>query len=870
MDSAQIRQAFLRYFEAQQHSILPSSPLVPEGDNTLMFANAGMNQFKDIFTGQTQRPVPRATTSQKCVRAGGKHNDLENVGKTARHHTFFEMLGNFSFGDYFKEGAIQFAWDFLTETLKLEKEKLYITIHDSDDEAGEIWKKLTGFGTDRIVKMGDKDNFWAMGETGPCGPCSEIHFDQGSTVGCGRSECDLYCDCDRYLEIWNLVFMQFEQKADGSRQPLPNPCIDTGMGLERLAAVVKGQKSNYDTDLFQPLLQRVAELTGKAYSTSDDGVSHRILADHSKAATFLISDGILPSNEGRGYVLRRIMRRAIRHAYLLGRREPTLPELTLTVIDMYKEAYPLLEKKKERVLSIIEREEKGFLRTIEKGIQLFDNHKKQWKKEGQVPGDAAFKLYDTFGFPLDLTEVMAEAEGLNIDQAGFENCMAEQRKKAQAASMFKTSQLAGLQWTQINEGEQSFCGYELNCKESNILRYAFTADGQLLLVPNCCAFYGESGGQVGDRGHIEISGNRIQVVDCQMVEGLRTLIIDPDYSEAPSADTLIEQHVDVERRQLTQANHTTTHLLHKVLKEVLGDHAEQRGSWVGPTHLRFDFPHNEAVTKEQLQVIEDRVNELIQSKLPVSTKLSSMDDAKADGVTALFGEKYGSEVRVVSIADESKELCGGTHLENASEALAFVIRSESSVASGIRRIEAITGPTALEELFTSRQQLKSSAAQFQVLGHELKERIQQLQDEHQALRKESSRLRRELVMNRLQEKLAELPSIGSQPYLAEILDDVDAGDLRGAAESIRQTHSDLPIILGSRAKDKAAVLIAFPKSWVKEKGAHAGKILKPLGKHIQGGGGGAPDMAQAGGKNPDGLTEVLKGFKASLEELLKS
>ena len=869
MNSAQIRQAFLKFFEGQQHKILPSSSLVPEGDNTLMFANAGMNQFKDIFTGQTARNVPRATTSQKCVRAGGKHNDLENVGKTARHHTFFEMLGNFSFGDYFKEGAIQFAWDFLTDTLKLEKEKLYITIHDSDDEAGEIWKKLTGFGEDRIVKMGDKDNFWAMGETGPCGPCSEIHFDQGSEVGCGRPECDLYCDCDRYLEIWNLVFMQFEQKADGSRQPLPNPCIDTGMGLERLSAVVKGQQSNYDTDLFIPLLEKVSELTGKAYSRGEEGVSHRVIADHVKAATFLISDGILPSNEGRGYVLRRIMRRAIRHAYLLGRREPTLPALTLTVMDMYKEAYPNLLEKQDRVLRIIEREEIGFLRTIDKGIQLFDSNKDQWKEAGQVPGDAAFKLYDTFGFPLDLTEVMAESEGLSIDEKGFDACMAEQRKKAQAASMFKTSQLAGLQWTTLFTGEQNFVGYDQLEGETKILRYAFTADGQLLLVPEDCVFYGESGGQVGDRGSVTISGNTIAVVDCQVVEGLRTLIIDPQYEEAPTTQTILLQQVDEERRRLTQSNHTATHLLHKVLKDVLGDHAEQRGSWVGPTHLRFDFPHNEAVSKEQLSDIEDRVNALIQKNLSVSVKLTSLDQAKEEGVTALFGEKYGSEVRVVKIADESMELCGGTHLKNASDAMAFVIRSESSVASGIRRIEAITGTTALAELFTSRQQVKAIAGLLQAQGAELEDRVAQLQDEHQALRKESGRLRRELVMNRLKEKLADLPYIGDQPYLAEILDDVDAGDLRGAAESIRAQHDNLPILLGSRGKDKAAVLIAFPKSWVKEKNANAGKMLKPLGKHIQGGGGGAPDMAQAGGKNPAGLTEVLKGFKAGLEELLK-
>ena len=869
MDSAQIRQAFLRYFESQQHKILPSSSLVPEGDNTLMFANAGMNQFKDIFTGQTARVFPRATTSQKCVRAGGKHNDLENVGKTARHHTFFEMLGNFSFGDYFKEGAIRLAWEFLTEVVKLDRTKLYITIHDSDDEAGRIWANLTGFPPERIVKMGDKDNFWAMGETGPCGPCSEIHVDQGSSVGCGRPECNLFCDCDRFLEIWNLVFMQFEQKADGRRIPLPNPCIDTGMGLERLAAVASGQQSNYDTDLFVPLLKKVAELTGVAYSRGEAGVSHRVLADHAKAATFLICDGILPSNEGRGYVLRRIMRRAIRHAYLMGRREPTLPLLCKVVVDIYSQAYPVLLERMDRVLSIIEREELGFLRTIDKGIHLFEANKSEWKTLGQVPGEAAFKLYDTFGFPLDLTEVMAEAEGLRIDAKGFELCMSEQRRKAQECSMFKTSLLAGLTWNQLNAGEQVFCGYENSQASSLILRYAHTAEGQLLIVPAQCAFYAESGGQVGDRGQVVIDGNTVAVLDCQLVEGLRTLVMDPSYGEVPKASSPILQTIDLERRKATQCNHTCTHLLHKALKEVIGEHAEQRGSWVGPTHLRFDFPHNEAVSKEQLARVEARVNALIQSDLAVSTRWSSLDQAKAEGVTALFGEKYGSTVRVVSIDKESKELCGGTHLQHTGEAMAFVIRSESSVASGVRRIEATTGAVALSELFGARQQVKNCAMRLQTQIPELENRVGQLQEDYQALRKEATCLKQEGIMLRLEGKLADLPCIGSVPYLAEILEEVDAGDLRGAAEAIRSRHGELPILLASRSKDKVAVLIAFPKSWVKERGAHAGKMLKPLGEFIQGGGGGSPEMAQAGGRRPEGLPQVLAGFKEALQGMIK-
>ena len=725
-----------------------------------------------------------------------------------------------------------------------------------------MWKRIAGLPDDRIVKMGDKDNFWAMGDTGPCGPCSEIHFDQGPEFG---PEGDF--ETDRYLEIWNLVFMQFEQKADGGREPLPKPSIDTGMGLERLCAVVGGHSSNYDTDLFTPLLDHVAKLTGVDYDRGEKGVSHRVLADHVKAAVFLVGDGILPSNEGRGYVLRRIMRRAIRHGYLLGSRDPILPKLAETVKSIYAEAFPALSEKWEKILSIISREEESFLKTIDKGIGLFDSSVETWKAGGEVPGEAAFKLYDTYGFPLDLTEVMAEGEGLKVDQSGFDACMAEQRRKAQAASMFKTGQLQGLRWNVVKEGEQSFVGYEGTEVASGLLRHATTESGQILLVPETSAFYGESGGQVGDRGQVDIAGNTVEVVDAQIVEGLRTLVLDAGYGEAPQGDEEIYQRVDEDRRLATQANHTSTHLLHKVLKEVIGEHAEQRGSWVGPTHLRFDFPHHQAVSREELAEVESRVNELIQADLPVETRTSSLEQAKADGVTALFGEKYDNDVRVVDIGGSSMELCGGTHLTKSSQAMAFVIRSESSVASGIRRIEAVTGPAALQALFTSHAQLKEAGLQIQAQGHELAERIGQIQKESQNLRKEAARLKSQLVMADLQEKLKTLPSIKGVPYLAEILEGAEAGDLRTASDAIRQIHKDLPMLLASRGSGRANVLIAFPKAWVKEKKVNAGQVLKPLGRFIKGGGGGSPELAQAGGKDPEGLPEVLKGFKEALETL---
>ncbi|MBF0196416.1 MAG: alanine--tRNA ligase [Planctomycetes bacterium] len=866
MNSSQIRHAFLDFYKSNGHQIINSSSLVPEGDNTLLFANAGMNQFKGLFTGEEKSQMTRATSSQKCVRAGGKHNDLENVGVTARHHTFFEMLGNFSFGNYFKKEAIDFAWTFLTEIIKLEKDKLWITIHDSDDEAGKLWQEATDYPMERIVKMGDKDNFWSMGETGPCGPCSEIHFDQGSSVGCGRSECDLYCDCDRYLEIWNLVFMQYEQKADGSRSPLPNPCIDTGMGLERISAVHQGFTSNYDTDLFMPIINKVAEITGVAYNTNETGVSHRILADHVKASTFLISDGIFPSNEGRGYVLRRIMRRAIRNSYLLGMRDVILPQLIETVIDMYQEAYPELLKRKDSILKMAEKEERGFLKTIAKGLNLFDNQKKDWQEDKTVPGEAAFKLYDTYGFPLDLTELMAEQEGLKIDEEGFKDCMAEQRKKAQAASMFKTSQLAGLHWKEHKDGEQSFSGYEKLSTSSVILRSATTEAGQILLVPEDCAFYAESGGQVGDRGSVSIKGNDVPVVDTQLVEGYHTLVLSADWNQLPEDGESLSQQVDQQARGLTRANHSCTHLLHKALKEFLGDHAEQRGSWVGPTHLRFDFPHSEAVDSVTLNKIEARVNELIQQDLAISTRLTSLDQAKEDGATALFGEKYSGDVRVVSMADQSMELCGGTHLASTGQALAFVIKSESSIASGIRRIEAITGSEAMAHLFEQRQYLKGITAKLQSQAHESEERLDILIKENQAGKKSLAALRQQMVMSQLDEKLKNPLQVGEQAYLAEIIEDMEAGDLRKTADNVRNRMSNLPFLLAATSEGKVALILSFPKAWVKEKGVNAGKSLKPLAKHIQGGGGGSPEMAQAGGKNPDGLSEVLKGFKELLAE----
>jgi len=863
MQPNQLRKAFLDFFESKNHKILPSSPLVPQGDQTLLFANAGMNQFKDYFTGQSKPVNKRATTSQKCVRAGGKHNDLENVGVTTRHHTFFEMLGNFSFGDYFKTDAISFAWEFLTEVCKLDRERLWITIHDSDDEAGDLWKKETGFQDEKIVKMGDKDNFWAMGDTGPCGPCSEIHYDQGVNVGCQSKDCALGCECDRFLEIWNLVFMQYEQKADGSRSPLPNPCIDTGMGLERLSAVIIDKESNYDTELFTPLLNDVAEITGVPYSTSNSGTSHRVLADHAKAATFLISDGIFPSNEGRGYVLRRIMRRAIRNAWLLGYKEPILNKLVNRIISMYSEAYPELKTNHEKINKMVDKEEKSFLKTIDKGIILFDRNKEAWKKSQTVPGDIAFKLYDTYGFPLDLTEQMASQEKMKVDIEGFNQCMEEQRNLARQSSMFKLGELEGLHWNVLNENEQQFSGYTEIQKDSKIIKTTST-EKQTLIALEDSVFYGEAGGQVGDSGTITIDGNTYSVENTQTIDGLRTLIINSTDIESLDANTLVSQTVDINNRQKIRTNHSCTHLLHQSLKEILGDHAEQRGSWVGSTHLRFDFPHHEGVSKENLLEIEQRVNSLIQSNFDIATNVSSLEDAKEAGVTALFGEKYDSQVRVVKMGDNSNELCGGTHLNSTGEAMAFVITSESSIASGVRRIEAITGEKAIQYLFDQQQYVKKATALLQTQSNEIESKIEQLQSDNQSLRKEMSALKLNHTMSLINEKLTSPLSVNNINYLAEIIEGADANDLRKTAENIKNQNCDFPFILAGSSEGKASLILSYPNAWVKEKNMNAGKDLKGLAKHIRGGGGGSPSLAQAGGQNPDGFPNVLEDFKAIL------
>ncbi|HEY8449168.1 MAG TPA: alanine--tRNA ligase, partial [Bacillota bacterium] len=707
MSAAEIRGRFLSYFERQDHRIVRSSSLIPKDDPTLLFTNAGMVQFKDVFTGKERLPFKRAATAQKCMRAGGKHNDLDNVGKTARHHTFFEMLGNFSFGDYFKRDAIRFCWEFLTGELGLPPERLYATIFRDDDEAFALWQELTAIPAERIVRLGEKDNFWAMGDTGPCGPCSEVVIDRGAEYACGP-DCALdTCGCDRWLELWNLVFMQFERKPDGSLEPLPRPSIDTGMGLERIAAVLQDVPSNYETDLFRPLIEATERLTGRRYERGEGGFPFRVIADHVRAATFLIADGVFPSNEFRGYVLRRILRRAVRFGKLLGLEEPFLYRLVPVVGQIMGEAYPEVVERADYVGDVIQKEEERFHRTLEQGMDMLETLLERARAEGrnQLDGEAAFMLYDTYGLPIDLTEDAAAERGLTVDRAGFEAALEAQRARARRAREdAEAAADAPLVQALADVPPTEFVGYEQLAAPATVLaivrgeaRVAEAAGdaGPIGILLDRTPFYAEAGGQVGDTGRLVGDGVEVAIDDVKALPGARRLHLGRVVRGTLREGLRLQAEVDAARRWNIMRNHTATHLLHKALKVVLGEHANQAGSLVAPDRLRFDFTHLEALTPDQLTRIEDLVNDQILKGVPVTAYYTSLREAREAGAMALFGEKYGDEVRVVKIGDFSLELCGGTHVANTGQVGLFKVIAESSVGSGARRIEALTGPAAL-------------------------------------------------------------------------------------------------------------------------------------------------------------------------------
>lgn len=866
MTGNEVRQLFLEYFQKHNHQIVRSSSLVPQDDPTLLFTNAGMVQFKRIFLGEEKRGYNRATTSQKCVRAGGKHNDLENVGYTARHHTFFEMLGNFSFGDYFKEKAIEFAWDLVTNGYGIPPDKLWVSIYLDDDEAHDLWHRNIGVPVDRIARFDEKDNFWAMGDTGPCGPCSEIHLDRGVEFGCGRPECTLGCECDRFLEIWNLVFMQFNRDVSGEMTPLPKPSIDTGMGLERVAAIIQDAPTNFDTDLMIPIMEKVEQLSEKKRGESrQTDVAMKVIADHSRATAFLINDGVLPSNEGRGYVLRRIMRRAIRYGRNIGLTKPFLHETAKSVFEIMRPAYPELLEAKNFITNVIQNEEVRFAETLDKGLTLLNDTLSNMTARGEtrVPGDLIFKLYDTYGFPVDIVrDVIREGE-MTLDMEGFNQKMEEQRERSRSKTAFAGVGDAYKQLT--SEGfKPEFVGYDRLTCDSRVL--VLVSDGREVesaqagmdveVVVETTPFYGEAGGQVGDTGKITGDGFDIEVVDT--IKDATDLIIHKGRVVAGTVKKGDNVTLSVSKttRGATVINHTATHILHSVLRTVLGDHVKQAGSMVAPDRLRFDFTHFSQVEPDTLAQIEALVNDRIRENVPVDKEEMHAEEAFKTGATALFEEKYGDRVRVITLGGFSKELCGGTHTSRTGNIGLFKIVSESSVSSGVRRIEAVTGKAALEYVQKNVGVLSQASAMLKEKPENVGERLQKILDQHKLLEKEVERLKAKLASFSTDRIENDIQTVNGVTVLAKKVDVDSPGALRDLADQFKDKIKSGVVVLGSVAGQKALLISVVTRDLADR--FHAGAIIKEVAAVVGGGGGGRPDMAQAGGTRPEKLDEALQ------------
>jgi alanyl-tRNA synthetase len=864
MKSAEIRDAFLSYFASKQHKIVPSSSLVPGNDPTLLFTNAGMVQFKDVFLGEDKRDYNRAVSSQCCVRAGGKHNDLENVGYTARHHTFFEMLGNFSFGDYFKRDAIAFAWQFLTEVLELPKERLWVTVHISDDEAADIWVNEIGVDPARLSRL-DEDNFWQMGDTGPCGPCTEIFWDHGENIPGGPpgSEDD---DLDRYIEIWNLVFMQFERDSSGKMTPLPKPSIDTGMGLERIAAVMQGVHNNYDIDLFQHLIKSAAGVIGCADLKEN---SLKVVADHIRSCAFLVVDGVQPSNEGRGYVLRRIMRRALRHGHNLGASGSFFYKLVAPLAEVMGEAYPELVSMSDLIAHVLKKEEEQFTRTLDKGMGVLEAGLAGLS--GTVlPGELIFQLYDTFGFPTDLTNDVAREKGFSLDMPGYEQCMEEQRTRARSASQF------GLDYSDSIrvEGSTEFCGYETLDNSANVLALylagesvdSASADSEIVVVLDKTVFYAESGGQVGDSGYLQTDSGKIEIVDCRK-SGDHHLHIGRVLSGEITSGQHITAKVDGTVRQATALNHSATHLMHAALQQVLGEHVNQKGSLVNSERLRFDFSHNEAVTPEQIRQIEHIVNGEILRNSSVDTEVMSMEDAKTKGAMALFGEKYGDQVRVLSMGgDFSVELCGGTHVSRTGDIGLLRISGESSVAAGVRRIEAVTGEKAVALCDELQDTIHNVAAVVRASGSNVADKVQQLVDDNRRLQKEIDNLKSKLANASGSDLMSGLRDIKGVNVLSTVVEGADAKSLRGVADQVRSKLDKGIFFLAAVEGDKAALVAGVTNNLTDK--VKAGDLLKHVTAQVGGKGGGRPDMAQGAAGDVSALPDAMESVYSWVEQNL--
>lgn len=866
MTGNEIRKKFLEYFEKHDHRVVRSSSLVPSDDPTLLFTNAGMVQFKRCFLGEEKRGYVRAATSQKCVRAGGKHNDLENVGYTARHHTFFEMLGNFSFGDYFKEKAIDFGWDLLINSYGLPADKLWVSIYIDDDEAHEIWHKNIGVPEEKILRFGEEDNFWAMGDTGPCGPCSEIHMDRGEKYGCDRPDCGVGCECDRYLEIWNLVFMQFNREASGKMDPLPKPSIDTGLGLERLIALIQDVPTNYDIDLIRPIMQKVEDLAEKRLGQSwEVDVAMKVIADHSRAAAFLIGDGIMPSNEGRGYVLRRIMRRAIRYGRNIGLTDPFLHKTAEVVFDIMKPAYPDLVDAKAYITNVINNEEIRFSETLDHGLRILNDGLEDLKAKGQtrVPGDLIFKLYDTYGFPVDIVQDVVRDEEMDLDMSGFDSAMEQQRAKSGSVAAF-----AEISEAYKNLSAQGvmpeFIGYDATTCDSKVLllvqegrEISEAGSGQQVeVVTEVTPFYSEAGGQVGDVG--KISGPDLEMSVANTVKDPAGLII--HIGEIVSGKIIKEQNVtltvDRSARSCTECNHTATHLLHFALRKVLGDHVKQAGSLVAPDRLRFDFTHFSQTTPEELIEIETIVNQRVRANVPVETVEMEAEAAFKTGATALFEEKYGDRVRMVSLNDFSKELCGGTHTGATGDIGLFKIIEESSVASGVRRIEALTGGAALAHIQKSEKLMDDTARLLKERPQVVPRRLEKILSHQKFLEKEVDRLKVKIASTAVNDIEADVKSIDGVKVLAKKVSVDQPAALRDLADRFKDKIKSGIVVLGGTAEAKALLIVIVTKDLTDR--FHAGRIVKQVAAVVGGGGGGRPDMAQAGGTKPEKLDEALE------------
>ncbi|MGP1355489.1 alanine--tRNA ligase [Roseicyclus sp.] len=880
----EIRSTFLDFFRRNGHEIVESSPLVPRNDPTLMFTNSGMVQFKNLFTGVEHRDYVRAATAQKCVRAGGKHNDLDNVGYTARHHTFFEMLGNFSFGDYFKEQAIPFAWELLTKDFGIDKSKLLVTVYHTDDEAATIWKKVAGLPDERIIRIPTNDNFWMMGPTGPCGPCTEIFYDHGPSIW-GGPPGSAEEDGDRFIEIWNLVFMQFEQFEDGSRRDLAAQSIDTGMGLERIGALLQGKHDNYDTDLMRSLIEASAHASG----VEPDGpknVHHRVIADHLRSVSFLIADGVMPSNEGRGYVLRRIMRRAMRHAHLLGTQDPMMFRLVPTLVQQMGQAYPELGRAQALITETLKLEEERFRTTLERGLRLLDDELAKLPDGAALPGEAAFRLYDTYGFPLDLTQDALRGDNRSVDVAGFEKAMAEQKAKARAAWSGSGEQADAAIWFDIAEehGATEFLGYDTETAEGVIHALvkggaranAGHAGDSLTIVVNQSPFYAESGGQVGDTGIIRTETGEARVTDTKKVAGVFLHMAEVTKGEiAPGqAAQLI---VDHDRRTTIRANHSATHLLHEALRRALGDHVAQRGSLNAPDRLRFDFSHTKAMTPDELRTVEREVNDFIRQNAPVETRIMTPDAARELGAQALFGEKYGDEVRVVSMGAQdgsgkgrdgrtySIELCGGTHVRQTGDIGLFVALGDSASSAGVRRIEALTGPAAFEYLAEQDRRMAALAQEVNATPAEVLDRVRALKDERRKLENEVAQLRQQLALagGGASEGPA-VETVNGIPFLAQSLKGVNGKDLAGLIDAHKGRMGSGAILLIADADGKAAVAAGVTDDLTAR--VSAVDLVKAAVERLGGkGGGGRPDFAQGGGKDPSQAQDAIAAAEAVLK-----